>query len=298
MVSTVDLAFIEFIKNTINLEPAQTKTARISRDYLISCISGFSSDSDFFNVYTEHNLKFGSFARHTKIRPLDDIDLMICFSAVSDGERRTYTKSTDCYYIEGIKFDSQNSLLTDRTRYLKHLLAFLFLSDIVPCFYTDTGLYLIPDGTGNWKKTDPRIDNNRTTSINKKHKGRVLEIIRLMKYWNERKVTLRISSYMIECMILSYYEKLDVKENYWVDWELRDLFNVLAHDIYYSVPDPKGLQGDLNTIPWSDREKISTALAIAYSKAKEATALELTDQKAAINKWREIFGPSFPEYGD
>lgn len=118
MVSTVDLAFIEFIKNTINLEPAQTKTARISRDYLISCISGFSSDSDFFNVYTEHNLKFGSFARHTKIRPLDDIDLMICFSAVSDGERRTYTKSTDCYYIEGIKFDSQNSLLTDRTSYL------------------------------------------------------------------------------------------------------------------------------------------------------------------------------------
>ena len=38
--------------------------------------------------------------------------------------------------------------------------------DIVSCFYTDAGFYLIPNGYGKWEKTDPRIDNKRTTRIN------------------------------------------------------------------------------------------------------------------------------------
>ena len=93
-------------------------------------------------------------------------------------------------------------------------------------------------------------------------------------------------------------KKLDEKANYWVDLELGELFNALSNDIYYSVPDPKGLQGDLNKFNWADRNKISSALTNAYRKAKEASSLEMTDQKAAINKWREILGASFPEYTD
>ncbi len=330
MANTVNTAFTEFLRDKVNLDSAQTMTARTSRDNLISNITGFSDDADFFNVYTERNLKFGSFARRTKIRPLDDIDLMICFTATNDDERRTYTEGNDFVYINGIEFDSKNSLLTSGTNYLNstkvinrlisklselhdyskaemhknqeaatlQLKSYTWNFDIVPCFYTVDDVYLIPDGSGNWKKTDPRVDNERTTEINQKHKGKLLDVIRLMKYWNERKVTIRISSYMLECMILSVYEKLDEKANYWVDWELRDLFNALSNDIYYSVPDPKGLQGDLNTFSWADRNKISSALTSAYRKAKEASSLERTDQKAAINKWREILGSSFPEYTD
>lgn len=47
--------------------------------------------------------------------------------------------------------------------------------DIVPCFYTDTDFYLIPDDSGNWKKIAPRIDNERITNINQKHNGKLFE---------------------------------------------------------------------------------------------------------------------------
>lgn len=170
--------------------------------------------------------------------------------------------------------------------------------DIVPCWHMDIDRFLIPDGLGNWKMTDSRIDNQRTTDINQKHKGKLLDVIRIMKYWNNRAVTYTMGSYLLECMVLDVYENKVEKENYWVDLEFRDLLNSLSSKIMYSVYDPKGIQGDLNTFSYDERVKISTALSAAYKKASEASTFEMTDkdQKAAISKWGEVLGYAFPDY--
>lgn len=329
MATTVNNAFDEFMRDKVNLELAKTSTARASRDNLISNINGFSRDDNFFNIYEDRNLKFGSFARRTKIRELDDIDLMICLSA--DGNR-TYSEDTDCIHITGDDNDRKNRLLTDGTSYLNstkvinsfvsklsdlsdydkadlhknHEAATLKMKsytwnyDIVPCFYTTGNFYLIPDGKGNWKKTDPRIDNDRTTTINQKHNGNLLNLIRLVKYWNNRKVTIKMNSYLLECMILNKYETMETPENWWIDLQFRDTLKYLATAILARVDDPKGIQGDLNTFSWEDRYKISDALFTAHEKAVEAANLEINkkDQKAAIAKWKEVLGPAFPDYTD
>ena len=82
MANTVNAAFAKFLTESVNLDPSITKTARSSRDWLISRIHLFESIIDHFPLlYTEKNIAFGSFARDTKIRELDDIDLMICLKA-------------------------------------------------------------------------------------------------------------------------------------------------------------------------------------------------------------------------
>lgn len=82
MASTVNLAFEEFMKNSVRLDSNQANKAKDSRDNLISNIMGFDGDGDFFELADKaQHLKFGSFARKTKIHPLDDIDQMICMSA-------------------------------------------------------------------------------------------------------------------------------------------------------------------------------------------------------------------------
>ena len=328
MAATVDEAFDEFLKNTVNLDKDQTAKARTSRDNLMQHITDFSKDDDFFDVYSERNLKFGSFARRTKIRPLDDIDLMICLSASNDGESRTYDEYEGCYYINGIGFDIKNGLTDENSEFLNstkvinrfisklseiadykkaemhknheaatlQLKSYTWNFDIVPCFHTDGGFYLIPDGKGAWKKTDPRIDNDRITDINQQHNGSLLPVIRLVKYWNQRQVTTRIGSYLLESMILSIYEYQNTKERYWVDYELRNTLEALSSSILNAVPDPKGMQDDLNTFDSEERDKIAAALYKAYEKADEAEDLEFKDPKAAINKWREILGPEFPKY--
>lgn len=327
MATTVNNAFLEFMKNSVNLDSEKTKTARISRDNLINNIKGFDGCDEFFQIYDDRNLRFGSFERKTKIRPIDDIDLMICLSAEG---RRTYFESNNTIYINTSDTEADKSLITlgtsqinstkvinrfinkmselsDYSKSEMHknqeaatlkLKSYTWNFDIVPCFYTTADFYLIPDGAGNWKKTDPRIDNERTTSINKKYNGKLLELIRLIKYWNNRKVTIRIGSYLLECMILNRYENKSSNEHWWIDLEFRDTMNYLSSTILSDVNDPKGIQGNINNFDSEDRKKISDALFTAYKRAQEAVEFEANDynQKKSITKWREIFGSEFPKY--
>ena len=326
MATTVNNAFEEFMRDSVNLIPEKTAIARKSRDNLINNINGFGEEDDFFSIYSNKNLKYGSFARKTKIRELDDIDLMICLSA--EGVR-TYAEYTDCIYMFGSDADRRNGLITSGTDYLNstkiinrfikklsalsdyskaelhknqeavtlQLKSYTWNFDIVPCFYTDREFYLIPDGTGNWKKTDPRIDSDRITEINQKHNSKLLELIRLVKYWNNRKVTLKINSYLLECMILKIYEEKDAETNWWIDLECRDVLYKLSKAIKYDVKDPKGMQGNINKFDIYERIKISSALYSAYEKAAEAASYESqVNQKKAIETWGDILGLEFPEY--
>ena len=55
MVKTVNQAFRVFLDDVVNLDSEKTKTARSSRDNLISNINSFSGDGDFFVVYFHIN---------------------------------------------------------------------------------------------------------------------------------------------------------------------------------------------------------------------------------------------------
>ena len=89
MATTVNNAFEEFMRDKVNLDQEKTKTARKSRDNLIDNIHSLNSNEDFFNLYNDIDIYFGSFGRRTKIRPLDDIDIMIGIS----GDGSTYYDS-------------------------------------------------------------------------------------------------------------------------------------------------------------------------------------------------------------
>jgi hypothetical protein len=81
MAQTVITAFNEFLTEKVNLDKDKTETARASRDWLFGQIASFQTDSTFPKSYSENDIHYGSFARRTKRRPLDDIDLMVCLSA-------------------------------------------------------------------------------------------------------------------------------------------------------------------------------------------------------------------------
>ena len=85
MASTINTAFNEFMRDTVNLSASKVASARLSRDWLFDQIQKFpDSDSKFPTLKTKYSgahIAFGSFARKTKTRPLDDIDIMVCMNA-------------------------------------------------------------------------------------------------------------------------------------------------------------------------------------------------------------------------
>lgn len=332
MVKTVNEAFSIFLRDHVNLDPNETQQARSSRDWLLSQIHLFpDKDSSFPRLYSEKDIFFGSFARRTKKRNLDDIDMMIALSAEGGVYHEFINKieiyvSESAHKLKALCFDNTNtlssrkvinkliSLLNQVPQYEKadikrnmeaatlNLRSYPWTFDLVPCFFTqkdwfNKDYYLIPDGQGHWKKTDPRIDRNRVTDINQLHDGNLLNVIRLMKYWNKRPTMPSMSSYLIENMILDFYSTQYTKASGYVDLEVPKVLQYIQTSIFYSVNDPKGIQGNINHLSREEQDKISKRAYLDHLKSLEARALEEKGgDKLSIAKWREIFGASFPPY--
>lgn len=326
MATTVNSAFIEFNKNIVNLQDEQTKKARASRDWLISQVQALpSKEDDFPSLYDGKHINYGSFARNTKIKPLDDIDLIITLSAngskysmrsfgklyyLTPGENaNTLIKLCDDYgYINSRKII--NKLISSLSKIDQYksaemhrkqeavtlkLASYEWNFDIVPAFYTDTGYYLIPDGEGHWKATDPRIDQKQVSAINAKHNGKILQFIRTLKYWNFNATMPSIDSYLFENMILTYSNNNEMSDFF--DINIISFWVYLRLAIYESFVDPKGYQGNLNNLTFEEKVKISEKSLDAYTKGLEAVNAEKEgSQEKAVNKWRDIFGENFPKY--
>ncbi|MPQ49276.1 nucleotidyltransferase [Marinifilum sp. N1E240] len=327
MATTVNSAFDEFNKDIVNLLKDRTDKARTSREWLLTQLNGLDSkeDLDFPFKYDSMHINFGSFQRRTKIRELDDIDLMFCFTAngasytlypnniyhintPNAGQRLKNLSDSDVLNSRRVVNKVKNSL-SQISQYKSaelhsrgeaatlSLSSYEWVFDIVPCFYTDTGLYLIPDGNGNWKPTDPRIDQDRVTTANQNKDGRLLQLIRILKYWNRRNSSYTIGSYLFENIVINFANaKSELSK--WIDYDIRSFFLYLKSAIWNSVNDPKGFQGDLNGFSFSEKQSISQKADWAYQKADEAIKAEVDDKdvEKSINKWREIFGDDFPKY--
>ncbi|HCD3957005.1 TPA: nucleotidyltransferase [Enterobacter hormaechei] len=331
MATTVIAAFNEFMKDIVNLRKADTDDARASRDWLIAKISEFENDEGFPVSYPGIHIAFGSFARRTKIRPLDDIDLMFGLSAqyatyniLSD--RITLTSSGEGSRLHGYRHPGADTIcsvrilnafksrLQDIAQYAQadirrnqeavtlKLVSKDWNFDIVPCFITSEDFlgrtyYLIPDGSGHWKFTDPRKDRDRVISVNVQNGGNVLNVIRAVKYWQRRPTMPSMSSYLLETLILDYYASRTSCSTF-IDMELEALFRHLGLFVQFSVNDPKGIQGDINSLSAEARQAISDRCYLDAQKASEARRFEeVKDYEKSINKWREVFGPQFPVYG-
>lgn len=331
MAKTVNGAFSEYMRDVVNLDPGVVSAARRSRDNLLDNIAEFSGADGFFELCSEYNLHFGSFARKTKCRKLDDIDLMIGISA----EGATYNSNDpvddvrinanmdvamqrECARDDGTlnstkvanKFKKKLEEVREYSRsevrrcgeaIILNLVSKEWSFDIVPCFFTVTeddgrNYYLIPNGKGNWKKTDPRKDRDHVTNTNQSKQGRVLELIRLCKKWNEVKNSKKIPSYLLETLIINYCDsKSEISE--WIDYRFRDVMYYIALHIMYSVNDMKEIQSNINGLSLQERITIQEKVLSAYNSACAAISEEVRgDMEASINKWREVFGNEFPEY--
>lgn len=323
---TVKSCFDYFNENVVNLDHDQVPIARTSRDTLFGSLHSLSDRGLIPSSYGEMDVSFGSFSRSTKIRPLDDIDLMVCFSGcggtwkyVEDGSSIAITMPSLVPILSDLRNDDGalnsrkvlekiKSQLSEVRFYKKaelhrnqeaatlQLTSYDWNFDIVPCFYTTDGFYLIPDGNGNWKKTDPRKDQKRITAINQIKDGKVLQLVRTMKYWKSIWWP-SVSSYMLEQMIINLSLLMEFGQPF--SQLVCATLNYLSSAILNSVADPKGMQGDLNQLKMEERQRLSQIATRCFSIANDARVQETaySNQLEAIEKWRNIFGKEFPQYG-
>jgi hypothetical protein len=334
---TVAGAFDQFLDAQINIAKGTRTRASTSQNHLRDfLIAEADRDAAFPRILRDADSDFlgGSFARHSKIWPLDDIDvyfpidghsliysrygLRLPYTVLSDGILESNPlldesgRWTSNGYISSTKLIAGFAKVLSRhypteTRIRRageavrvQLTELGF--DVVPCFSlrpdstSESPLYVIPDGNDGWIHTNPRIDNEVSLQLQRNNNAVFRKAVKLTKWWKENRFPGDLPSYYTELAIMRGF----LSKNQWGEYiETVSDATALAFE---SVRDACG-QGDLqswiSSAPAVERGDLSSGeidyIDTVAQVARDAVAFEQGGNTTeALNCWKAIFGPEFP----
>lgn len=295
---TVEEAFRKF-KSRLELNDKEQKNASDRqnevRDYLCT---KFAIERSFLT---------GSYARHTKTKPLKDIDIFFILKSTENkyhsqkpsvvlddfynALEKKYGKDAVKKQVRSIGIDfGINIDPEDNTDYK------IVSVDVVPAFVVNDHYEIPDDKLGKWIKTNPEIHAEKAVAAHKAYSNEWKGLVRMTKYWNNNpkhgQKPIR-PSFLIEVMALQ------ILYGGWqgrFDYEMQAFFATLAERIFDSWPDPAGL-GPAISDGMDSTQKQRARELLQAAEREVTTAINLTRQGKngeALKVWRSIFGPKFP----
>lgn len=297
---TIDEAFRKF-KSRLELNDREQQNAIKRHTEVREHIrSRFSIDRDFLT---------GSYARHTKTKPLKDIDI---FFVLAESHRKKYRDAApdvvlqdfyaalvDKYGKAAVSKQGRSVAVDfgvvvdadDNTDYR------VVSVDVVPAFAAGDDYEIANADTGKWMKTNPEIHAEKAVDANKNYSGEWKGLVRMAKYWNNHakhgadkpiKPSFLVEVMALQCLHGGWQGRFD--------YELQALFSSLADRIFDQWPDPAGLGSPISDGMDDQRKKRAKELLLAASReASNAIDLARKGQNGeALKAWRNLFGPKFP----
>lgn len=295
---TVEEAFRKF-KNRLNLNDKEQKNAssrqKEVREYL---------DTKF---EIAQSFLTGSYARHTKTKPLKDVDI---FFVLKESEKHYRSKAPsvileDFHDVLVEKYGQQAVQKQNRSVGVDFGIVIdtedntdyrVVSVDVVPTFAEGENYEIADNDSGKWIKTNPKIHADKAIEAHQAFSNEWKGLVRMVKYWNnnskhgEKPVK---PSFLIEVMALEcLYGGWQGRFNY----ELQSLFSTLADRVFDDWPDPAGLGPHVSeSMDTARKQRARTLLQTASREA--SLAIDLVRQGCngdALKAWRSLFGPKFP----
>lgn len=238
----------------------------------------------------------GSYDRHTKIKPLEDVDI---FAVIKPGGAQAHYRNESPDTIV-------NALVEVLDGAFKHvepcgMAARISVSDddgqasfeLVPAFTHSSAGFEVPDpDRGRWIRTDPSVHATLTTAKNADCDGKWVPFAKMAKGWNRQAGRPVPQSFLLEVMAVTL-----VRAPF---GRYQDEFTAFLGNVIDRAdgpwPDPANLGPDVDELLTSyQRQQIRDAASTALASAEEAVYLEDNGQdRASVEKWREIFGERMP----
>lgn len=295
---TTDEAFCKF-KSRLELNDREQKNATKRHTEVREHIrEKFEVDNDFLT---------GSYKRHTKTKPLNDIDIFVVLGDHEKHYRKKqpkivlddfYSALLDKYGDDAVRIQTRSVNIdfgvvvdsNDNTDYR------VVSVDVVPAFSCNAD-FEIPDTDKNqWIKTNPKVHADKAIKAHQAYGNEWKGLVRMVKYWNinrkhgEKPVK---PSFLIEVMALEcLYGGWGGKFEY----EIQSFLSTLADRIFDQWPDPAGL-GPLvsDGMSQAQKERAKSLLLAASRDASHAIDHARKDRNGeSLRVWRELFGPKFP----
>jgi hypothetical protein len=285
-------AFEKFRKR-LELSETESRDAARRHAEVRECIrGGFDVKIDFLS---------GSYKRHTKTKPLKDVDVLFVLGEQEKWRRDKPPGEMLQAFEQCLKAKYSDVQICRRAVTVEFAKSYypedhegkVLSIDAVPAFESGDGEYEIPDKiTGTWIKTNPKKHKEQATAKNAEIGGRWVPLVKMVKGWNRANGKPIKPSFLIEVMA----EDLVEPPSSTYPNEVRNCFAGMEASVGDEWGDPAGLGP-----PVSDQmtpeliSKAKQALNEAQRKATlAARAEENGRQGESLRIWREILGDYFP----
>ncbi len=245
---------------------------------------------------TISSVLFGAFSRKTIVSPLEDsiVDMLVLFRGTEVKRMlpsRIFSELKDALlkeYPAAYALENRSVLMLPMDR---------FLFKIQPAYPVSGHVYMLPDEKFNeWAKYDITSYNDIFMKQNVRHKGKLIEITRMIKTWNRVSGNI-FNAYYLELMVTAVLSSYEMTEH---SHTLRHIFRYAVAEVVFQKHDPANMDiqvEGLNQI--DDLIKAMKLLQRSYALADEAIIHEQDgNTKKALECWNRLFPRVFPSQLD
>ena len=264
-------------------------TKRLNTDYC-------SSTSD-----TAHSLYVGSYGRNTATQYFSDLD-MIFQLPYSEYERyNNYSGNGQSALLQAVKRSIEKTYSTTSIRGDGQVILVPFNDgitfEVVPAFINKDDSFTYPDANngGKWRVTNPKPEIAAIRSRNTTTNGNLVQLCRMARAW-KRKWDVPIGGLLIDTLAYQFIENWEYRDKSYLyyDYMSRDFFEWMSEQDnnkeYWKAPGSGQYVYRKGLFQYKAKR--------CYNISLEAIEHETADPKrewSAKQKWREIYGTSFPD---
>jgi hypothetical protein len=169
--------------------------------------------------------------------------------------------------------------------------------EVVPAFINKDDSYTYPDANngGRWRTTNPKPEIEAIRTRNNACNGNLVPLCRMMRSW-KAKWDVPIGGLLVDTLAYQFIYGWQYKDKsyFYYDYMCRDFFKFMADQDkekeYWKSPGSGQYVYGKGLFQWKATR--------CYNLSLEAIAHEIANPKrewSAKQKWREIFGTSFPD---
>jgi hypothetical protein len=257
-----------------------TKGQNDIESYLMQHLSTFST------------LIYGAFSRKTIVSPLPGsiVDILIIYRDLDIKNvppSRIFLKLSEVlieHYADAYELKNKNTLVLPMNE---------FQYKIHPAYAVSGNTYMLPDETfDDWALYNLAEYNEIFSKENTRHKGKLIEVIRMIKTWNRVSGNF-FNGYYLELMVtdvLSEYEMVNHTET------ICHVFKTIFSEVIFQQYDPANMDFKIQGL--NDIDSLISAMTLvkkSYQLANQAVTFEQEDNiKKALGNWKQLFLQAFP----
>lgn len=277
--------FQEFLGN-LKVDNAATISLRYGE--ITSVLNNEFRDTD---SSTANSLRVGSYGRWTAIKGISDLDMIYIMPSA---KWNTYKDGGQYQLLRDTK-DAISKRYPRTTvkvdRLVVRVLYHDFHIEVQPAFEMADGSFKYPDTKdgGSWKITKPREEIDEMAAANDRKNRNLRRLCKMARAW-KNKHGVAMGGLLLDTLAYNFLESTDAydaKSYYWYDYMCRDFFEYLSeeedHDFYAAVGSRQRVRV---------KKKFQKKAKSAYELCLKA--IEASGQKNERQKWRDVFGKSYP----